>query len=173
MSTPTTSPPYIGAPLAEAAVLGCLLRLDVPAARALLGVLRDEDWTDPRHRSVAHACQRLLDVGVPADPVTVLGQLRADGLEKAHTAAVASSVFLVELCQAAPALGSAGHYARVVLEHSYRRRIQVAADRLAQAAATASLDDLADLVSDELEAIVDQQQRTQPPVTRPTAVAAA
>ncbi len=149
----------IGSALAEAATLGCLLRAPLAQGRALLALLREDDWTDPRHRAVFLAARTLLQGGVPADPVTVEGQLRRSGTEKAHTADKSAAVFLVELCQAAPALSSAGHYARVVLEHTYRRRLQQAAVRLQDAAGALDLDELHDLVLEEVRVVEEQRQR--------------
>jgi hypothetical protein len=111
----------LGEPLAEAAVLGCLLRADRQHAAALLGTFADEDLTVPQHRHVAAAARVLLKQGYPVDPVTVLGQLRRQGTENARTDNRDAGVLLVELCQAAPCVSNAGHYLRVVLEHAYRR----------------------------------------------------
>ncbi len=119
----------LGEPLAEAAVLGCLMRTSRQHAAALLGAFTDEDLTVPQHRHVAAAARALLEQGHPVDPVTVLGQLRRQGTENARTDNRDAGVLLVELCQAAPCAGSAGHYLRIVLEHAYRRRAQQAATR--------------------------------------------
>ncbi len=54
--------------------------------------------------------------------MTVLGQLRRQGTENARTDSRDAGVLLVELCQAAPCVGNAGYYLRIVLEHAYRRR---------------------------------------------------
>ena len=81
--------------------------------------------------------------------MTALGQLRRQGIEKARTAGRDAAALLVELCQAALSASSAGHDARIVLEHAYRRRVQAAALRLTDAADTADLADLCRLVDDE------------------------
>ena len=73
-SDPTWS--QLGEPLAEAAVLGCLLRTTSEHAAALLGAFVDEDLTIPQHRDVAAAARALLEQGHPIDPVTVLGAHR-------------------------------------------------------------------------------------------------
>ncbi len=100
-SDPTWS--QLGEPLAEAAVLGYLLRTTSEHAAALLGAFVDEDLTVPQHRHVAAAARALLAHGHPVDPVTVLGQLRRQGTENARTDSRDAGVLLIELCQAAPA----------------------------------------------------------------------
>ena len=154
----------LGEPLAEAAVLGCLLRTTPQHAAALLGAFCDEDLTVPQHRHVAAAARTLLEQGHPVDPVTVLGQLRRQGTENARTASRDAAVFLVELCQAAPSVSSAGHYLRIVLEHGYRRRVQQAATRLLQAAETGPLTALHDLVESEHAALTAAHRRTTAPL---------
>ena len=161
--------PVLGEPLAEAAVLGCLLRATPPQATGLLELLRDDDFTVPQHAHVAAAARALLAQGSPVDPVTVLGQLRRQGTEDARTASRDAGVLLIELCQAAPCTSNAGHYARVVLEHAYRRRAQQAGVRLLQAAASGSLEDLHALAQAEHTALAAAHRRaTRPsPAARP------
>ncbi|RJK92527.1 DnaB-like helicase N-terminal domain-containing protein [Vallicoccus soli] len=154
----------LGAPWAEAAVLGCLLRATPVIARALLDALGEQDWTVPQHRHVAAAARILLERGQPVDPVTVLGQLRRHGSENARTASKDTAVLLLELCEAAPVLGNAEHYARIVLEHSYRRRVQQAAVRLAQAADHLPLHTIAPLLEQERSAVTAAHRRTTAPL---------
>lgn len=149
----------IGEPLAEAAVLGCVLRGGPDQARAVLGLLEQDCWSVPQHAHVAAAARALLARGEPVDPVTVLGQLRRQGVESARTASTDAGVLLVELCQAAPCVSNVGHYARIVLEHAYRRRVQAAALRLAGAAENADLTDLCDLVAAEHVAVTHAGHR--------------
>jgi len=172
-------PDELGEPLAEAAVLGCALQTTPQHARALLAGLAEQDFTVPQHAHVAAAITVLLDGGEPVDPVTVLGQLRRQGLEHAGTASKDAGVLLLELCQAAPTVASGSFYARIVLEHSYRRRVQRAAVRLLQGAGHLPLSDLADLVSREHHGITAQHRRastpsrTTPPTAAPTRAPAA
>ena len=159
----------LGEPLAEAALLGCLLQTTAAAARQVLAGLTEQDWSVPQHAHIAQAIRVLLEQGVPVDPVTVLGQLRRQGLENAQTANRDAGVLLLELCHTAPSIASATHYTRIVLEHSYRRRIQTAALRLLRAADHAPLDALTDLITAEHDAITREEQRlaTATPSTRP------
>jgi replicative DNA helicase len=155
--------PAVGEPFAEAAVLGCILRGSAAVARSLLDHLSDGDWIVPAHADVAAAAQALLEQGVPVDAVTVLGQLRRQGLRHASTAHQDAGVLLVELCQAAPCWNSAQHYLQIVLEHSYRRRVQEAAFRLQEAAATGSVAGLVELVEREHTALTAAQKRITTP----------
>ena len=160
----------IGAPMAEAAVLGCVLRGRSPDAVRLLSQLTQDDWSVPVHAHVAAAATTLLQRGEPADPVTVLGQLRRQGTEAATTAAKDAGVLLIDLCQAAPALDAGHFYVRIVLEHSYRRRTQQAAVALLQACTSESIDGLRALVEREAASMTCSWLRVQalwrPPTTR-------
>ena len=172
-------PGELGEPLAEAAVLGCALQSTPQHARALLAGLAEQDFTVPQHAHIAAAITVLLGSGEPVDPVTVLGQLRRQGLEHAGTASKDAGVLLLELCQGAPTVASGSFYARIVLEHSYRRRVQRAAVRLLQGAGHLPLSDLADLVNREHHGITAQHRRastpsrTTPPIAAPTRAPAA
>ena len=167
-------PAELGEPLAEAAVLGCALQTTPQRARALLAGLAEQDFTVPQHAHIAAAITVLLGRGEPVDPVTVLGQLRRQGLEHAGTASKDAGVLLLELCQGAPTVASGSFYARIVLEHSYRRRVQRAAVRLLQGAGHLPLADLAELVSREHHGITTQHRRAttatrpSPPTAAPT-----
>jgi len=171
----------LGEPLAEAAVLGCLLQTTPDRARALLAGLGEQDFTVPQHGHIICAITALLGRGEPVDPVTVLGQLRRQGLEHAGTASKDAGVLLLELCQSAPTVGSGSFYARIVLEHSYRRRVQRAAVRLLQSAGHLPMADLADLVTREHQGIAAQHRRanaatpthTLTPATTPTSAVSA
>ncbi len=153
------TPDTIGCPDAEAAVLGCLLRMPLHDAGALAGHLEPEDFVDPRHRVVFGAVVDLLADGVTPDPVTVLGELRRSGAERSMTCDRSAGVFLGDLLASAPAMFSAGHYARVVVEHRARRRLHEAAARLSQAAGAASLATVREVALDEWTAILGQLDR--------------
>jgi len=161
-------PDELGEPLAEAAVLGCALQTTPQHARALLAGLAEQDFTVAQHAHIAAAITVLLSRGEPVDPVTVLGQLRRQGLEHAGTASKDAGVLLLELCQGAPTVASGSFYARIVLEHSYRRRVQRAAVRLLQGAGHLPLSDLADLVNREHHGITAQHRRASTPTSTPT-----
>lgn len=146
-------------PLAEAAVLGCLLATTPTHTAQLLEVLEEEDFTVPAHRHVLTAIRHLAGRREPVDPVTVLGQLRRQGSDTASTASRSAAVLLITLRESAPAVGSASYYTRILCEHTYRRRIQQAAVRLLQAAEHADLGTLHTLTEHEHDAVTEQQQR--------------
>ena len=148
----------IGVPLAEAALLGCVLRASANEAADLLRPLGESDWSVPAHAQVAAAAAVLLERGEPVDPVTVLGQLRRQGMENSRAASTEAGALLVELFGAAPWAGSGRHYAQIVLEHSYRRRVQQAAGRLMHSAQHAALDQLHALVDHEHQTLTAQRR---------------
>lgn len=153
------TPDTVGCPEAEAAVLGAMLRMPHTDAVALADHLEPDDFVDPRHRAVFGAVTDLLAEGVTADPVLVLGELRRSGAERSMTCDRSAGVYLTDLLAAAPAVPSAGHYARIVLEHAARRRLHEAAERLAQVAGSGSLDLVREIVQREWVAVLDQLDR--------------
>ena len=74
-------------------------------------------------------------------------------------------MLLLGLCQTAPTIANASHYTQIMLEHSYRRRVQTAALRLRRAGGHAPLDALTDLITAEHDAISNQQLRLAAPAT--------
>jgi len=153
------NPDTIGCPEAEAAVLGCLLMMPQADADGLAMQLEADDFTDPKHRAVFQAVRDCLLDDTPADPVTVLGEMRQTGLERSMTADRSAGVYLADLLEAAPAVPSAGHYARIVVEHRARRRLHEAAERLSQVAGTASLTTVREVALDEWTALLQQLDR--------------
>ncbi len=152
----------IGCRDAEAAFLGAILHLPADRTRLLLADLELEDFAVPQHRAVLVAARALATAGVAPDPIAIEGEMRRRGLEQSLTDDRNAAVFLFDLAVAAPHVTSAGHYRRIILEHRYRRRVQEAGERLAQAARSTALTDLAELVLDELRATQRHRQRTVP-----------
>lgn len=111
----------------------------MPAARG------DDDFVDPRHRLVLTGVRGCVARGIAPDPVAVLGELRRLALEPSFLDDKSSGVVLADLYAAALVPESATHYLRIVVEHSFRRRVAEAGERLARVAGTASLEDLRDL----------------------------
>lgn len=143
----------VGCPEAEAAVLGCLLSLPLRPAREVAWTLQLEDFTDPRHRAVFEAIGDCMLADTPADPVTVLGELRRSGAESCMTDDRSAGVFLADLMAAAPVVASVQHYAQVVIEHRVRRRLVEAAERLRQMAERAQLDAVRGVALEEWTAL--------------------
>ncbi len=83
----------------------------------------------------------------------MLGELRRQGAERSFTADRAAGTFLLDLYGAAGVPASIGAYAQVVLEHSYRRQLVAAGERLMQHAGTLALDELRELFEEQTEAV--------------------
>ena len=146
----------IGCPDAEAALLGAAL-LTGRADDVLTGVTLD-DFTTGLHQAVFDAMRHLIDRGEPVDPVTVLGEMRAAGtVESRHGRDL--GVSLVALAEGCPTATNHRHYRRTVLEHSYRRRVRQAGERLTQAAADTPLDELQQLTHREHIDVEQARQR--------------
>jgi len=143
----------IGCLEAERGVLGGLLSLPAVEARVVAGLLTASDFTDPRHAAVFEACAELTAAGTPADPITVSGHLRRLGLERCFTSDRAPAVSLFDLLTSLPSLGNLTFYARIVREHSARRRAQEASIRINQVASLADLETARQVSLDELMAV--------------------
>ncbi len=152
-------PPPIGCDEAERGVLGGLLLLPALEAQAVTDSMMTGDFTDPRHRVIFEAVAALTATGTPADPITTAGHLRRIGEERCFTADRDAGVYLFDLLDALPSVGNLGHYARIVVEHSARRRAVEASVRIAQAAELGDLDTARQVTLDELLAVVDAFDR--------------
>ncbi len=139
---------------AERAVVGCLLLGDMPTVRDVLDRLSDDDLTDPRLVLIVKAVRQLVDFGIRPDPVTVEGQLRRTGASRSFTADRSCAVTIADTAAAPPSVGSATHYLTIVIEHAWRRQVEVAGIRLQQVAGTTSLDVLQAVPIEELRALV-------------------
>lgn len=150
----------IGCPEAEAAVLGALL--GTHSSLLLAGYLRQleaEDFVDPRNRAVFEAMRALVDGRAAVDPVTVLGELRRSGGERAMTDDKSAGVYLADLVSAPPSVGSVGHYLQVVLEHRVRRTAEELGIRLQQIAGDASQVEVVALLREAFAGIAEQVVR--------------
>jgi replicative DNA helicase len=111
---------------AEQAVLGAILQ----AGRLLVEVaaqVEEADFYRPAHRVIWRAINTLADRGEPTDPVTVLGQLQHTG----DLDDVGGAAFLHTLIASVPTLANAAHYARLVADVAYTRRVYDIRTRLA------------------------------------------
>jgi replicative DNA helicase len=154
-----SAPDVVACAEAEAAVIGCLLAMTQVDADGLAMQLEVDDFGDPKQQAVFQAARDCLLDDTPADPVTVLGEMRRTGLERSMTADRTAGVYLADLLAAAPAVVNGGRYARVVVEHSFRRRLTVAADRLRQLAETGTLEHAAEVAHAEWLALHDLYDR--------------
>jgi len=136
--------------LAEHAALGaCLLGRE--HADAVLELLTEADFTDPRAAPVLVAVRALREQGAHPEPLTVLGELqrqdRMPAAAKAHAAR-----YLYDLAVAARTPAEAAWYAADVIEASLRRRTEQAGARLDRAA-YGSLERLLAVTSEETAAL--------------------
>jgi replicative DNA helicase len=148
-------PPPIGCDEAERGVLGGLLCLPALEARAVTDHLQPADFTDPRHAAIFGAVVDLTSDGVPADPITLVDHLRRTGRERCFTTDRDAGVYLADLLDALPSVGNLGHYARVVIEHSARRRAVEATWRIGQVAELSDLATARQVTLDELQAVFE------------------
>lgn len=152
-------PSPIGCHEAERGVLGGLLSLPVSEAQVAAGSLTPADFVDPRHVAIFEAVVALVTAGIPPDPITVSGHLRRLGLERCFTSDRAPAVFLFDLLDVLPSAGNLTFYARIVREHSARRRARDAGIRIAQASEHGDLDTARQVAADELQAVLDAYDR--------------
>lgn len=111
---------------AERAVLGALLSGADPADFPLASA----HFYRPAHQLIFEAACTLRAAGKPVDTVTVHDQLRRDRT----LSQAGGGPYLHTVMEAAPLAASAGHYARIVREHSERRLMIERASRVIQAA---------------------------------------
>lgn len=141
----------IGDPLAESALLGALM-IGAPVEAKLVAMLTADDFTDPRGGVAYAAVAALVADGIHPDPAAVDGRLRRDGALGCFSNSSAA-VWLLGLVELPIVAVSAGHYARTVVEHTWRRRVAEAGQRLTQAAGTESVDGLDHLIEREYAAV--------------------
>jgi len=165
-----TNPGIVACVEAERALLSCVLALPYPDALELVESLEAQDFTDPRLQDVLASSRRILTGGDRPDAVTVLGDLQREGLASAFSANREAGTYLVDLAAAAPSVGSWGHYRRIVVESTWRRRVQQAGERLLQAAGQSALDDLEQLVAAEVVDLRDCSMRWRASYGAPPAV---
>jgi replicative DNA helicase len=151
----------IGCDEAEQAWLGCLLHLDHLTAAGHLATVDVEDLAVPQHRIILTAIRDLVLAEQPTDPdpVTVLGQLRRTGAATSFVSGTEPGGTLIALRAAAPVPAQATYYARIIREHSWRRRVEEAGVRLQQMAAGVPIDELWQRVRDELASTLLDAQR--------------
>ena len=114
---------------AEESVIGAVLRSRA-AADEVFDRLQPDDFYVPAHRTIFGAMLRLHDDNQPIDTVTVIDQLHRT--EKLETAGGTS--FVAGFWDAVPSAANVGYYTEVVAEHSLRRRMLNASDRITELA---------------------------------------
>ncbi len=111
---------------AERSLLGACL-LDRRTFEEVVSGITPDDFYVDRHRHVWQAMQRLRDEGLPVDPVMLLKVLRDTG----RLDAVGGASYLGELARSVPTAANAAHYAQIVRDCSFRRRLIAAGTRIA------------------------------------------
>ncbi len=150
---------YLAALDAEAAFIGALLHQPAPAALDALSLVQAADFADLRLSVVADACRELAACGITPDPAAVLAYVRAQAIVTGADAIRSLSLLLAELYGTVPTPASVAYYRLAVLDGALRRRVEMMAARLGQAAERDSIDSLLPLVGREVVAVGDLQQR--------------
>jgi replicative DNA helicase len=129
---------------AEESLLGAML-LSKDAIAAATETCSADDFYKPAYGHIFEAIQSLYGHGEPADPVTVADELRrADLLD-----AIGGPAVLIDLQSGTPAIGNAGHYAKIVEEHALLRRLIGVAGEIAEIGYS---------VPDDVEAAIDSAE---------------
>lgn len=131
---------------AEQSVLGGLL-LDNQAWDRMEGLLSETDFYRDEHRRIYRQVRRLLEMGKPADVITVAEALNTAG-ESEQTGGLA---YLGELAQNTPSAANIRRYAEIVRERAVLRQLVAAADEIAGNALN-PMGRAADTLLDEAEA---------------------
>lgn len=150
----------VGCDEAGAALLGSALFGNADARGAVAG-LRGDDLTDTRQRAVLAAVQTLIARDAPIDPVTVVGAMRGGGSTEVRLPAGRDAgVYLADLMER----GMTGHarwYLGIILEHGIRRATRAAGTRIAQAAGTMPVDELATFVGEQAKVVLAAVERLE------------
>lgn len=127
MTDEFTTPPHDDG--AERALLGAVL-CGGRALSEVAGQIRPEDFYSPKHGQVFAAVLAVLNAGDPVDPVTVLAELG----RRSTAARTTAGPMLAELVEQAPIGGQVGWYAARVADCAGKRKVLIAAQRIAQIA---------------------------------------
>ncbi len=143
----------------EVAYVGALLHLPAAAAADAAGLVADDDLADPRLSGILAAVRHLADTGIAPDPTVVFAHLRGTGAITHPDAVRVMSLLLADLYRGCPLPASVRWYAAAVLNEALRRRAAEAGSRIAQAAETASLSVLLEVVNRETRAVINLDHR--------------
>lgn len=133
---------------AEQSLIGGIL-LDNAAWERIADLVNEVDFYRDDHRRIYRQITRLIDLGKPADVVTVF-----EALEKSGEAEQAGGlVYLAEIANNTPSAANIRRYAEIVRERAILRKLVAVGDEIAAAALTPSGKDAKALL-DEAEAKV-------------------
>ncbi len=138
---------------AEFATIGAVILAAESVQDTVLGIVQDDDFTDPKCRFVVGVVREMRAEQLPVDPLLLLGYVNHHGLLEVAPR-MTLSVWLAEIASAAPFPVSAPWYAEVVVEAAARRTAHNAAARISAAADGDSLSDLLAVVTAELAAVL-------------------
>lgn len=138
---------------AEEAVLGAML-LSREAIADVVEVLDVEHFYRPAHGHVFDAVMSLYGAGEPVDAITVGEELSRAGMLES----VGGPGVLIDLQADTPAIGNAGHYAKIVEEHALLRRLISVSNEIAEMAYGVP-EDVAKAVDDAEARMFDVAQR--------------
>jgi replicative DNA helicase len=130
---------------AEESLLGAML-LSNDAVVAAIEACAATDFYKPAHGHIFAAVLSLFEAGEPVDAITVADELKRRGMLEQ----VGDPTVLVSLQANTPSLANAGHYARIVEEHSLLRRLIGVAGELAE---------LGYAVPEDVTATIDEAER--------------
>ena len=129
--TPLSPPTHFSID-AEEAVIGSLL-IDDEAWDEISGHLTKGDFYSRDCAAIYEAIRDLADRSEPIDLITVGDHLKNGASpDEADGGSDAVLARLARLAQETPSAANVGHYARIVREHAVRRRLLVAAHRIAK-----------------------------------------
>ena len=140
---------------AEAALLGCLLRIPAADCKPILEKLPAAAMTEGRHRYVLDAVRSVVGRDVDPDELVVASELRRLSLTD-RFGGQDPALALVELAGLPTSPKQAGHHLDAVLHHQRRRDVWSHAVRLQQAAeSNGSRDGLDEVVTREVAVLVN------------------
>jgi len=112
---------------AEQSVVGaCLLSRE--ALDEAVGVIQAADFYVDRHRHLWEVLLELREEGTPIDVVTLVSALQ----ERGRLGAVGGRKYLADVARAVPTAANVVHYAKVVRDLAFRRRLYDAGSRIAR-----------------------------------------
>ncbi|MEU0493514.1 DnaB-like helicase C-terminal domain-containing protein [Nocardiopsis sp. NPDC006139] len=121
---PDTPPHDIGA---EQIMLGAAM-LDSRALRDLTDIAGPMDLYRPAHQIILETIMGMADLGLPVEPVAVHRELA----KRKKDAVTGGALYLTELTGKVPTVASATHYAKIVADLAFQRRLIAAGERIAQ-----------------------------------------
>lgn len=137
----------------EGALVGALMHLPAPSALEVLDRINDDDVADPTLQKILGAIRQLAEDGIAPDPVTVWTRLRSQGAVSGADANRQLATTLSDVYVTCPVPASVDYYRAAVMDEALRRRCAELGARMVQAAGSAPLDVLVDVLDRECRAV--------------------